>query len=58
MPYEIHVDQPWYLSQYPDVDEAVAKGLFASAAEHYYLVGFREGRLPHANFTLKVNGIA
>jgi len=41
-------DQPFpeeaYLTRYPDVREAVAKGQFASGKEHYLAFGEREGR--------------
>jgi len=47
------VDGDWYLVQYQDVKEAVSKGLFTSARDHFYTAGFKEGRLPHANFSLR-----
>ena len=40
------VDEQWYLSQYPDVANAIGEGLFASAEHHYIVQGIREGRLP------------
>jgi hypothetical protein len=36
------------------VAEAVGRGLFASARDHYYASGYREGRLPHAHFALRI----
>src|SRR6185312_14441317 len=40
-----HVDQDWYISQYPEVRDGIAQGKVASAADHYYKHGFIEGRL-------------
>ncbi|MDV6345089.1 DUF1796 family putative cysteine peptidase [Nitrosomonas sp. Is37] len=37
-------DDAWYLSQNPDVAEAVKVGMFASGWEHYQQHGKREGR--------------
>ena len=42
----IHVDERWYLEQVPGLREDIAKGNFRSPAEHYYLHGYLEGRLP------------
>jgi hypothetical protein len=32
----------------------VSKKLFVSAKDHFYAEGFREGRLPHPNFSLRL----
>lgn len=40
------VDEAWYLARYPDVADAVAKGQFRSATEHYVWSGHDEGRMP------------
>ena len=40
------VDEEWYLSQYPDVVNAIKSGHFRSAEHHYIAYGIREGRLP------------
>ncbi len=42
----IKLDEAWYLSQYPDVREAIERGDFASASEHYINVGYYEHRMP------------
>jgi MoaA/NifB/PqqE/SkfB family radical SAM enzyme len=38
-------DEAWYVREYPDVREAVAKGRFASGLEHFIRHGRAEGRL-------------
>ncbi len=43
-------DQTYYLSNNPDVVQAIATGIFSSAQEHYELFGESEGRMPSANF--------
>jgi hypothetical protein len=43
----IHVDEAWYLKQAPDVREAVERGEFRSAADHYVKVGYFEHRMPY-----------
>ncbi|MGA9382431.1 MAG: integrin alpha, partial [Phormidium sp.] len=40
----------YYLSQNPDVQEAVNKGLFRNAFEHFVTIGFAEGRNPSSYF--------
>jgi hypothetical protein len=42
-------DEQWYLGEYPDVAEAVERGEFSSAREHYVRFGYFEGRLPGLN---------
>jgi hypothetical protein len=42
----IDVDEAWYVKQYPDVAEAINKGIIASAKEHFLNNGYFEGRLP------------
>lgn len=42
----IEVDEAWYLSQYPDVAEAIRHGVVASAREHFLNDGYFEGRMP------------
>jgi hypothetical protein len=54
MPYEILVQEEWYLNQYSDVKEAVARRTFASGQAHFDLTGFREGRVPFPNFELAI----
>jgi hypothetical protein len=48
----IDVDEAWYLQQYPDVADAIQKGIVASAREHFLNDGYFEGRLP---FQIMVN---
>jgi hypothetical protein len=45
-------DEGWYRSTYPDVAEAVARGAYRSAREHFVEHGYFEGRLP---FPLEVD---
>lgn len=40
-------DEDWYLSTYPDVQEAVKEGLFSSGWVHFRAVGYFEGRFGH-----------
>ena len=42
----IEVNETWYLSQYPDVAEAIRKGVITSAKEHFLNDGYFEGRMP------------
>jgi GT2 family glycosyltransferase len=42
----MYVDEAWYRLRYPDVDSAVAAGLFASGYEHYCRIGY-VNRSPH-----------
>ena len=42
----VDVDEDWYSSQYPDVKEAVAKGVFRSGKHHFIESGYFEGRKP------------
>src|ERR1700748_1329668 len=42
----IKVDERWYLERYPDIADAVDKGLVQSARLHFVNDGFFEGRLP------------
>jgi hypothetical protein len=42
----IEVDEAWYLSQYPDVADAIRNGVVPSAREHFLFDGYLEGRMP------------
>jgi hypothetical protein len=42
----VNVDEKWYLTQYPDVAEAIAQGIIPSAKDHFVVNGYFEGRLP------------
>ena len=48
----IEVDEAWYVRQYPDVAEAIRRGVITSAREHFLNDGYFEGRLP---FEIKVD---
>ena len=41
-------DEAWYLAKYPDVRDAVKRGIVRSAREHYVLYGYYEHRMPTA----------
>ena len=42
----VEVDEKWYLTQVPELGNAIEVGAFESAAEHYHVHGYLEGRLP------------
>lgn len=42
----INVDEEWYFSEYPDVEQAVKLGIFKSAKHHFIENGYFEGRKP------------
>ena len=44
----IYIDEAWYLSHSPDVADAIARGEFTSAADHFAKVGYFEHRMPYA----------
>lgn len=44
----IDVDEEWYLTNYPDVAEAIAHGHTTSAKQHFIDDGYFEGRIPFA----------
>lgn len=44
----IHVDTEFYLAHSPDVAQAIERGEFTSAADHFRKVGFYEHRMPYA----------
>ena len=41
------VDEDWYLDRYPDVADAVGRGMLGSGADHYLQAGIYEGRMPY-----------
>jgi len=45
---KIRFDESWYLTRYPDVRDAVKRGVCASARDHYALSGYYEHRMPCA----------
>jgi hypothetical protein len=42
----VPVDEAWYRQTYPGVAAAISAGNFASAARHFVLYGYQEGRWP------------
>jgi hypothetical protein len=42
----VAVDEAWYYREYPDVAEAVRRGIFKSAKHHFLENGYLEGRRP------------
>lgn len=44
-------DESWYLARNPDIAEAVANGVFASAYEHWLQSGRSEGRIAPPGYT-------
>jgi hypothetical protein len=43
----IRVDESWYLRAYPDVHEAISKGIVPDPKSHYCSFGFYEHRMPY-----------
>jgi len=43
----INVDEAWYVQTYPDVREAMQKGIVPDAKSHYYRFGYFEHRMPY-----------
>jgi len=41
-------DEAWYLSKYPDVKDAVKRGIVQSGREHFVSFGYYEHRMPTA----------
>jgi hypothetical protein len=53
MPRRIVIDEPWYLTEYPDVRAAVFEARsFESGQDHFNRIGYGEGRYPYPNFQL------
>jgi hypothetical protein len=46
------VNEVWYKTTYPDIDEAIRGGALASASEHFLVQGAAEGRAPSEKFYL------
>lgn len=42
--FNSEVDEEWYQSEYPDVQEGIKRGIVQSSKEHYFLQGKSEGR--------------
>ncbi len=45
---QIEVEEIWYRRNNIDVDEAIRKGIFKSAADHYRVAGYFENRQPRS----------
>jgi hypothetical protein len=46
----ISVDEAWYRSAYPAISEAVARGVFTDAKQHFIRHGYFESRWPFAMY--------
>ena len=46
----MHFDTTWYLAAYPDVKSVYESGGIPDVREHYLIHGWREGRLPRADY--------
>ena len=46
MLHAIEVDEEWYRTTYPDVDDAIAAGAYKTAKQHFIENGYFEGRRP------------
>ena len=44
--HAVQIDEEWYRSTYPDVDQAIRDGIVQSARDHFVNSGYFEGRLP------------
>jgi hypothetical protein len=44
---QVEVDEAWYLEEYPDVRAATLSGDIPSAAAHFSVAGYFEGRRPY-----------
>jgi hypothetical protein len=42
----VEVDERWYLERYPDIADAIEKGVVQSARLHFVNDGYFEGRMP------------
>jgi hypothetical protein len=42
----VPIDEKWYRTTYPDVDEAIRAGAYHSARQHFVEHGYFEGRRP------------
>jgi hypothetical protein len=42
----IPVDEKWYITTYPDVEQGIQSGTVKSAKDHFVSNGYFEGRLP------------
>ena len=48
----IQVDERWYLERYPDIADAITRGIVTSAQQHFVDDGYFERRQP---FPIRVN---
>jgi hypothetical protein len=51
LPCRVEIDAAWYTNTYPDVSEAIIRGLVSSPEWHFETYGFREGRLPQPDWS-------
>jgi hypothetical protein len=43
---DVPVDEAWYLKRYPDIADAIDRGIVNSAKSHFVSDGYFEGRMP------------
>ncbi len=43
----IYVDEQWYRSKYPDINESIEQGRIKTAKDHYCQFGYFEHRMPY-----------
>ena len=48
MLHAVEIDEEWYRTAYPDVDEAIKAGSYKTAKQHFIENGYFEGRMPFA----------
>jgi hypothetical protein len=46
LPFDIAVDEEWYVSRYDHVRIGLERGIAASATDHFTRVGYNEGCRP------------
>ena len=50
----VPIDEQWYRTRYPDVDEAIRAGAYRTARQHFVQHGYFEGRQP---FELEIDEV-
>jgi hypothetical protein len=48
----VEVDEKWYVERYPDIGDAIRRGIVSGARSHFVNDGYFEGRMP---FPIKVD---
>ena len=44
---QIHVDDEWYRTRYPDIGDAIARNVVTDGKDHYVRFGYYEHRMPY-----------